>query len=392
MMIRSPNTAHGRGRPIPLPAWVPAEGTFANVGLNTLYDARPPGWPTNDSASPFLNWCGAVFAPEFGTMGGWVINGSGHLSAGTPLWAGVWIWDVATREWVGRNIPGAPMLESSSFFTDFNAYYESLTPGIEGHPYPAHTYDGLVYQSPAEGGGTSGSLLRVCIGGGSGSGNRCVHQFDLSSLTAVPTRVIDTLSNVASTGYPMVAKDAARGGFWVTSYLGMNSLTFVSFSGWTQTNYPSVAFNGPTNCNMIYVPDRDCLVAMGGTAGAADMTVRVCPIVGGVPQGWTVVTQSGTKPADSRCGGDWSTLLGKIVSYEARLSYNVHKLTVPADLTGGTWVWETETLTGAGGATPSGYASNNGAWSRFREVPEARCFVWCDSMSHAVQAFRLTGM
>lgn len=387
------NTAHGRGRPIPvppLPSWVPSEGQFANVALGSLYDARPSGWPTAEAAGPFINWCGAAFAPDFGEAGGFVIHGSGHLSPGTPLWAGVWIWDVATRVWVGRNIPPGPMLESGDFATDFNEYYERLTGVAVGHPYPAHTYDGLIYQSPAEGGGPSGNLLRVCIGGGGFSGNKCVHSFDLSSPDGIPTRVIDSIPNIANS-YPMADKDVARGGFWCTSNIGMNALVFVSFSDWSQTIYSGVAFNGQSNQNLIYVPDRDCLVATGGSSSRE---TRVCPIVGGVPQGWTLVTPTGTPPVDLRCGGVWSTLLGKIVSYEDRRSTTVHMLNVPEDLLGGTWAWESETLTGVGGATPSGYTggTGNGAWGRFVEAPDLRCFLWCGGVQDSVQAFRLTGM
>jgi hypothetical protein len=392
-MTRYPNTAHGRGQrvyPPAIPEWVPAEGQFAAVGLNTFSSAAPAGWPSSESAGPFINWCGAAYGPEFGDSGGFVIHGSGHLSDNAPLWAGVWVWDVATRLWVGRNIPAEPMLEAvPDFDTEFNDYYESNLSAIAGHPYPAHTYDGLVYQSQAEGGSVDGSLLRVCIGGGGRIGNRCVHQFDLSSLTAPPSRVINSIPNIANS-YPMTAKDVARGGFWCTSNIGMNALVFVRFSDWSQTIYTSAAFNGQSNQNLVYIPDRDCLVATGGSSSRE---TRVCPIVGGVPQGWTLVTPTGTQPSDHRSGGVWSTLLQCIVSYQSGGSSVVHKLTVPADLTGGIWAWTSETLTGVADATPSqSSGGTNGAWGRFVEAPELRCFLWCDSVSSTMQAWRLSGM
>jgi hypothetical protein len=38
---------------------------------------------------------------------------------------------------------------------------------------------------------------------------------------------------------------------------------------------------------------------------------------------------------------------------------------------------------------PSGY---NGHWSRFREVPALKSFVYADGRSNPVQLWRLTGM
>lgn len=145
---------------------------------------------------------------------------------------------------------------------------------------------------------------------------------------------------------------------------------------------------------MVYIPERDCLVAIGRDGGGGvNMSVRVCPIEGGVPQGWTTCTQSGTPPGDRRCGGQWCAPLGAIVSYESSGSSAVHKLTPPANLTSGTWAWTSETLTGASGATPAtNTATDNGAWSRFVYAAEIGCFLWANSVSKVTQAWRLTGM
>lgn len=377
------------GGKIGLPSWVPAAGQFKNISLNTLYDARPTGWPNSDIAGPFANWSGGVYAPQFGSKGGYVIHGSGHLSTGAPLWGGVWVFDINTRTWVGRNVPNTALLEGGNF----NGYFESQDAGTFGHTYPPHTYDGLAYQSPSAGGGTSGSLIRFALAGSGAAGDKCVHKFDLSSTTSAPTRVNNGVASIA-TSYPATATDTARGGVWVTSANGAGGVGFVDFATFSETRWASVDFNAYGDQSIIYVPTRDCLVAMGRDGGGGvNMSVRVCPIVGGIPQGWTTVTTSGTRPSDARCGGVWSTLLNCIVCYEAGGSYTVHKLTVPTNLTTDTWVWTSETLTGVSGVTPSrSVTADNGAWSRFQEAPEYNCFIWCDSVTGAVQAWRLTGM
>lgn len=364
-------------------AWVPSPGTFANISQNTMMDVRPSGWPNSDIAGPFSNWSGGIFAPDFSTLGAYVVHGSGHLSPGSPLWAGVWCFDLSTMQWVGRNVPGAPILENT---TSLNSYGESEEPGSLGHTTAPHTYDGLAYLPPAHGGGTKGSLLRLSMAGS--VWGTPVHRFDLSSASAPPERVVDSLGG---TSYPMVAEDYARGGLWYLSGNGTGPLQFIDFADWSSTTYSGVEYNAYGDQSLIYIPPPyDCLVGMGrdGTGGV-NMSVRICPIVAGVPQGFSSITPSGTPPADRRCGGVWSTLLDCIVSYQAAGSATVHKLTIAENLASAAWT--SETLTGAGGATPGRTSSaDNGAWSRFVEVPAAQCFIWCDSVGGPVQAWRLT--
>lgn len=387
--------------PSVLPAWVPEPGTFKDISTNTLFQVRPTGWPTSESAGPFANWAGGVYCAGFGSDGGYAVYGSGHLSQGTPLWSGVWVFDLATLGWLGRNVPSQPLLENS---TDYDQYGQSIVPATLGHPYTPHTYDGLVYQPTANGGGSDGSMIQLCSPGTPIAGAKRVLRFDLSSASDVPTRVIDNLA-AASDSFPASCRDMTRGGFWVTSGTGQGTLSFVSFADWSVTAYPGVAFNSYGNTSLVYVPDRDCIVALSSGSGGVGTDVRVCPIVGGVPQGWALVVQAGSMP-DARAGGVWSTILGCIVSYKGTDSYAadlssgyvVHKLAVPSNLVSGTWSWTTETLTGVGGAVPqvtrdgNNNVLNNGSWSRFVEAPSARCFLFVGSINGPVQAWRLTGM
>ena len=379
----------GREGPSALPAWVPEPGTFADISLNTMYDVRPEGWPNSDIAGPFLNWSGGVFNPDFSALGALVIHGSGHLASGSPVWAGNWCFDLDNLAWVGRNVPGP-----------LNAYGESTDPASLGHTYAPHTYDGLVMQPAALGGGPKGSLIRASMAGA--PFGVPVHRFDLSSAVDAPGRVID---NLGGDSYPAAALDAGRGGFWYLDAKGTGPLKFVSFSDWSATQYSGVEFGEYGSHNLVYIPAPwDCLLSLGdkGTMGAAVYSMRVCPIVGDVPQGFSVATYSGTPVPDTRAGGCWSTLLERVVCMEGYDSTTVHQITPPdpGELLSGTWAWSTESLTGVGGATV-GHAintnnglpfANNGTWSRFVEAPAARCFLWCQGINKPVQAWRLTGM
>lgn len=386
--------------PSVLPAWVPEPGTFEDISTNTLFQVRPTGWPASDIAGPLMNWSGGVYASDFGTDGGLAIFGSGHLSQGSPLWAGVWVLDLATLGWVGRNVPAEPLLENAA---SYDGYGLSTVPATLGHPYPPHTYDGLLYRPAALGGGVDGQLIQAATTASVANGRRVI-AFDLSSATAPPTLVVSNVPGLGN-GYAACADDHARGGFWATDGIGQGGLSFVSYADWSVISFPSVGFNAYGNTSLIYVPDRDCIVAFSSGSGGVGTDVRVCPIVGGVPKGWALVVQAGSMP-DARAGGVWSTILGCIVSYRGIPSYTtdisqgyvVHKLALPADLVGGIWSWTTETLTGVGGAVPTMSRDgnnaylNNGTWSRFVEVPSARCFLFAGSVNGPVQAWRLTGM
>lgn len=383
-----------------LPSWVPAAGTFANVGTSTLYAARPTGWPTSESAGPYGNWSGAVWAPDFGAQGGYVLHGSGHLPAGNPTWAGVWVWDVATATWMGRNVPANALVEPVAL-AGYNGYFESTDTATLGHTYPPHTYDGLVYQSAANGGGSDGSLIRNFYAGSGITNARAIHSFDLSSATAAPTRRVDDVTMAgASSSYPMAALDEARGGYWLLTYNGQGPLKFVSFADWSITNYSGKEFNDYGDQHLIYLPPPyDAIVSMGRTdAGAINQSLRVSQITSDIPGSFISRTPSGTAPVvtgSAKAGGVWSTLLSCIVQYTGRGGYTVHKLTPPApgSLTSGTWTWDSETLTGAGGATPANRGSDDsGSYSRFVEAPEFNCFLWSDGINNIMQAWRLTGM
>lgn len=380
------------------PAWRPAEGTFADIGTSTLATAKPTGWPTGDNGGPFANWSGGVWAPWWGDQGGYIIHGSGHLSAGAPLWAGVWVWDVANATWVGRCVPSQPLVEGSGTPpSGFNDYLESTVTETLGHTYAPHTYDGLVALPPTEG-YPQGRLARVCMPGSGVTGSRSVHTFDLSSATATPERVMSTMNGITNS-YPQTAYDAARNGIWTLSYNGAGGVGFIDVATWTETHWSTINYGTYANNNMIHVPasepNGDYLVCIGsyGTGGS-QMGVVVSKIVDNAPTAFVRPTQSGTPPGDYRCGGVWCTDLGCIVSYTAAGSYTVHKLTPPAgDPTAGTWTWTSETLTGADGAVPAEPASapDNGAWSRFVYAREIGCFLWADSIAKVTQAWRLTG-
>ena len=368
------------------PAWRPAPGTFANISLNTLASVQA----NSENAGPFANWSGAIYAPDFSTYGAFVTHGSGHLAVGQPLYMGACVFDLDTRMWVMRNMPSSAHTEGEGV----NAYGEYG----DGTTYPPHTYDGLQYVSPANGGGANGSLLRFFYAGASTMSNsNAVHRFDLSQASLGITRVIDNLAMSGSwkANHPTSAWDASRSCWWVGTAIGY-PIKRVAASSYAVTNY-----SGGPNTNgdgtLIYLPDHDALlhIGVGASSGVWGYHVAQIPASGTTLNFTDVVGKvSGAPPADMRCGGAWVAPLGTIVSYEAAGSARVHKLTPPpvGQLLTGSWQWSSETLTGVGGATPASNVYNNGSWSRMVYAEKAGCMIWADSLTGPVQAWRLTGL
>lgn len=389
------------------PAWVPPVGTFADINGNTLDAAKPAGWPNGDApAGPFNNWNGGAFARDFGTKGAFVIHGSGHLLPGVTLFAGNHLWDVELRQWVSRNVPSPPIVEGGAF----NNHRESTDSATLGHLYPSHTYDGLVYLPAAMAqatfpGNVSGALVKCCWPGDS-EAVQDIHVSNLDSSSDPAVRVvenIDLAGGSADGSYPATALDEARGGFWIIAGNGNGPLKFVNTTTWAVTSYAGVGYGSYGNQSLIYVESLDCLIGTGDDgSGGVSHVVTVCPIVAGVPQGFTTVTLSGTPPADGRCGGIWSDTFGGVICYEGDGATEVLRLKPPTSgsLTTGTWTWKRQTLAPHGGATPSRPGINvnngeqdsgNGSWSRFVELPAyPGNFLWCGSVYDAMQAWHLS--
>jgi hypothetical protein len=371
-----------------IPSWVPAEGFYANIGtgsLATLASVAPPGWPTGDNAGPFSNYSGAAYSPDFGALGGYVHHGSGHVLNGV-LWAGVSVWDIAARQWALRCVPPAPLIDDGQY----NAFGESTQAGTVGYAYPQHVYDGLLVQPASLGGGASGTLWRV-----QAAGQLYSHAFDLSSPTGLQRRVFNTMPG--GTGYPMVALDAGRGGFWSMNGNGNNGVNFIDFATETITAKGG-GYNTYGDNSLVYLPaPYDCLIGFGrASADGVSRRYFVAPNLGGTIA-FTEITSNvtGSPPADSRAGGSWCEPLSCILSYEAVGSTQVHKLTppAPANILTGTWTWTAETLTGVGGVVPSQCrVTANGSFGRMIYIDRIKCALWLDSILDQVQAFRLTGM
>lgn len=381
-------------------SWVAAEGTFASVSTNTMRSAVPDSsaWPNSDNGGPFSNWGGGRWVADFGKYGAYVLQTSGHLIPPSPIWSGVPCWDLETRAWVYRAYPPGGLIEPppASFETYYNDYFESVEAGKAGHIYVPHTYGGNVPVRTKFGGGKDGSLVTMAVPGYGARNNRAVHKSDLSKLTDPPTRVINAMAALTTiNNYPMAALDESRGGFWALQNNGNGAVNFVRFSDWNESQPGGVGYNDYGDHCLIHIPAPwDMLVGMGRSgSGGVNLSVWAAKITGSSVGTFTQYTYTGTPPTDRRCGGVWSKRLKCIVSYSGNGSAIVHKLLVPRDLATGSFVWTSETLTGASGATPSTTSGTfNGEWSNMQEAEHLGTMIRCGGINAPVQSWTLRGM
>lgn len=378
------------------PAWRigQPESTFKNISLNTLASQKPPLWGSiGNSNGPFSNWSGGVCADDYGKYGAYVVIGSGHLSLGATIVAGAWLFDLETQLWSMKSGPEYPILEN---VTNLNTYGESIDAENLGHPTVPHTYNGLIYQSEALGGGTGGSVLRNFHAGSPYGNVRCVHKYDLVNTHDIPARVIDSIP--AATSYPAVTFDSYRGGYWLITQNLSGNLFYVDLPSYNQTAYSGVSISVyGSNCLTYIPPPYDCIVAVGniGTMSNLQLAIHVSKIVGGIPQRFQIVSLSGSlESSGGGHGAVWSDTLGCLVRYNGGGSNQVSRITPPApeDIFTQPWVFEYETFTGVDGAAPSYAHINNGTWNRFVESKQLRTFLWCGGVGEPVQSWRLRGM
>lgn len=383
----------------PLPSWVPSPGTFSNISQNRLADVAPAGYVLTDAAGPFANWSGGRYNPDYSALGGYVVAGSGHLPTGEVCWSCVNVFNFATLQWEVKDVPATAWAEGQE-----DAVYGQFP---DGTFYMPHTYGGLEIQSASNGGGSQGSLIQFFSAGSGFTYPTRVNRYDLSQSVATygssVTRVIDSIpTGGISASYPMTAFDSSRNGWWVLAYNGNGPMFFVDAQNYAMTAYSNAGYNDYGNQCILYLPPPYDFLLGFGNSGPNGVNMSFWGCLASTPDvPWTNLTanvqlQPGTTlPLEYSCGGCWSTILNAVVMYEAQGSNRVHSLIppAPANLLTGTWTLASETLAGVGGATPCvNTVANNGAYGRFVEVPAARVFAWCDSISGPVQAWRLANM
>jgi len=351
----------------------------------------------------FVNWNGAVYVPEFSALGAMVYRGSGH---GTMI-PGNFIADLTTLNWSYVNRP--LVIHDETGADQYGAY-------TDGSVFAGHVYQGCHRYPTAWGGGPKGSTISFCIAGT--TFKNVGWAMDLNQTNLGYTRICDpfTFAGVDVGAYPSSAMDTTHQGWWVMSYPN-SVLTFVSKLG-VITQYNSAGIVRNDGAALGKDPVHDLVAMLPAYTTERTLQLFLFDVANAGPSSaWTTVNivtdgtianrqtdlpyfgtfASGTPNTNNfgLSGLEWSTLLSCFVLFEDYGRPLAWTLTPPASspLTN-PWTISKVTLQSFDGSVPAAPipAERNGNWSKFREVPSCRCFVWTTQYNVAPQAFRLPGM
>jgi hypothetical protein len=228
MMMRSPNTAHGRGTRVTVPPWQPSAGSCASIsyakgahptGNAVLEEISTAHQAWNPDAPAVGPWGGVVPQATYGfytinaycgaawseTLRKVIFFGAGHAAVCVPV---PFAFDLATLswEWLAEPVPsdGYTLLDGAqadasavaveyggtqfdTAWGDWQGSYSGWPSGFEkpGKVFPetGHSYSMLVVVPGASYGNTNGALLWAGNPTGSTTGTdmKCSHFFDLDT-------------------------------------------------------------------------------------------------------------------------------------------------------------------------------------------------------------------
>jgi hypothetical protein len=382
-------------------AWVPEPGQYADIPTTNLAnDAMPSFYPRN--ADPiFVNWSGAAYVPEYSALGAMVYEGGGH----GVVRDGKLILDLSDLKWKFSNASTQAWPETT---------VDQFGARPDGSAFSPHTFHGVQAFPATWGIGPKGGTIRFFIPGS--SLKNAVWAADISQQTLGWRRLADAIMmgpGRDSGSYPITAIDDLRKGWWVGIYSASDRIVFFGADR-SQTVYP-VGLN-TIGSTFTRDPLRDVLVRIDTSEVTSPLKVweldckspklwvpkplvpdqsipnrETLPLYRANPNNRQAPFQNGFASA----GLEWSSILKAFVMFADDMTPRVWIVTPGAD----SYNIRMETLSPAPGTGPVAYALDgnrqpllNGNWSKFREVPALRCFVWAAAGAKKPQAFRLRGM
>lgn len=407
-----------------LSSWVDP-GFYANASTNFANTVDP--CPANNCVysdvsnfeSIWTSWNGGAYLPELGSLGSLLMFGGGHFA-----YEGNCIvrFDLATRAWslLTQPAPYGPGTPGWPTSGDVNPIVGPWGAYPDGTPYPFHTNMGVDYLPSDAGGGANGSFVFISH---DQTGVTCSDICKLWRCDAAQALVGTPASawSVMPTGSTSIAKfnsgdgsqqrngicyDSKRKGMWIQRFPS-GGLAFYSFITGIETNVPLNSgnsfflYNGSQQgATMEYNVAGDFIISAynDGTEKVAcvDLSSFTLGVSAFAPT--FVINESGTRPpalyydrlAYASYDGNFYLL-----DWTSKSVARLYKLTVPANLSSGTWGWSSEVLNPASGTSSLAImpvAGNRSAvtafYGRFRYVPVIKSFIWSDGPAMHVQVCR----
>lgn len=379
MIYRGPNTAHGRGTPSTVPAWLSALSlnTWAEIGANVITDVNPANdpainpnhpstapWASLSSLSNVANqWSGGALDD---TSGRFWFTGGGHAGYfGNEAYSIDLQADAPS--WVRRGYPSGSIQFPCANLAASGADGSLLT---DGRPAQVHNYNLLTVDA-------SGDLC-LLPGGYNWAGNATGkgHKFSHSTSDWTATE-FSPLSGGSAGG---ACYDPVRNVHWLFS--GNYLQSFAADGTGTQHINTWGDLSGYYS-RLIYDTTRNLIVMfLGNAPGGVYSGASIVFIDPASPTTITVAPQSVAQFQWGSSAVDYDHDSDRYLAWDGT---TMTAITPPGTSPGvNAWVHSTVSLTGSPSAN-----SSNGTWGRFRVSRKYGCAFLLNSTSQKIWALKL---
>lgn len=374
------------GRTMPLPDWLPAAGTIADVTTNTINDVKGGDSFTE---SIFVAWSGCAWAPWWGEYGSLIFSGGGHGDGDENT---VYRCDLATQ------LVSKIKSKATTFYYDDGggSYCADQTTGWlwantsgsavqAGEPFASHFYSYLIAlpeaAMPGEG-ATNGWLYMPGHRSMPAPGQRGTDQACKLRIGIDTTYTHQGTNTGFGPGNGLAIYDALRKRVWTVQNGPTASFDYRDLDNDSHGSLTvSPGSMSGYYCIGGYHVAEDLLMYARMDAGSLQFRV-VDPATG---TSYTPST-SGTAPTSSDGAWDWSNTWNAWAYYKGDGGNTVFFLKAPSNPRTGTWVWSSQTFTGTARANGS-----NPPYNRLRHAHTlGKTLLWAPLYNQPVQAIHLS--
>lgn len=370
-------------------SWLPAPGTVADLGTDTLDTAagRTTGF--------WRSYSGIGWAPWWGSYGSVIAGGGGHTNG---EYNDLYRFNLDTQDWTRIKTAATSYVKPATSLNADTAtgwMWANATNGDTalqtGELHSDHHYANLLCVPGDAISGTAPNGWLVKAGtvamstlGGAGT-TRCAVLAMGEDETWAHLGSGDTVgSSRGGTAY-----DSLRGRIWCRPDSRGRTLYYKQCSGGAEG---SVLFSGSSWENggsvLEYSAADDLLIRYKHGGDSDGVTLRVLDPADATQYTPTI---SGTAPSSGYFACCWSESWGCLVVYEGGGGNTVYFLKPSGDPRSTTWTWSTQTFTGTARGLYEDVSGEGQSYNRIRHVESlGNVLVWCARGDQPVQLIHLS--
>jgi hypothetical protein len=345
-----------------------APGMWYEIPNSKLRSVVPNPAPDGDPVGIIDAWGGGAYDTDREQL---IVWGGGHVDyAGNEVYTfGPMTSDTPT--WTRRSNPSAAAIGCSATYAD-------------GKPRSTHTYNTLVYDPTVQ------KLVSMGLGSVYNCGSE---QPEIFAFDMVANQWDAASAHPATNGGAQGSSasfDSSSGLIWRRGNLDRPLQSFDTSTN-VLTNYDDGLGKMNIDFSTAIDPQRRIMVAIGGYNGVGpldDGSVKMIVWDLSHPGTHWIPTSTGGASVESgtKLAFQFHPPTGTFIVWHG--GTDVWRLTPPADLRNGTWVWDR--IAAAAGSPTPGSENDRGTYGRFRYIPSLDLFMVVNSIDTNVFVYRLS--